>query len=285
MSAQRRKSENMVEMSPQSIRFSQLSVDSKFRNGKLLKDTLEEILENPELTIGAIPPIKVYRSSEGYHAATTGNRRLYLFKLLFEYGLIKSVQVIVTKKQKSKSTHESQETDCAQETILRVTIERHLAAGSEVPKKSDENKADSSAVPYSQTPSQNISRRALRTLNALPNSVDRVTKIKRRKTEVGKETTPDCGLRHNLRKRKSPDSSPPTIRGLTDEDQSQGGTKAPVEMNAIETFRSPNKSFEDENEDSPKRPRLTPSPDQSFETQLKSVTTGNSQEMEEFTID
>lgn len=51
-----------------------------------------------------------------------------------------------------------------------------------------------------------------------------------------------------------------------------------------ETYRSPNKSFE-EDEDSPKRRRLTPPPDPSLETQLKSATTGNSQEMENFTFD
>lgn len=166
-----RKSASAIDMPIGSIRFTQPKVDTKFQDGRLLKDTLQEILDNPEHMVRVeIPPIEVYWSSGGYHAAATGNRRLSLFKLLCEYGLIESVPVIVTPKKKSKPAHESQTIDCVQETILRKTIERHIGASAETPEKSDDNKAESPATPFPQdrkhrTPSQKSSRKPLGTLN------------------------------------------------------------------------------------------------------------------------
>lgn len=190
MATRGRKSINTVDEPTEGIRFSQPKISTKFQDGRLLKDTLQEILHNPEHMIReTIPPIEVYWSSKGYYAAATGNRRLYLFKLLSKYGLKKAVPVIKTEKQKSK--YESQEIDCPQKTVLEKIIERHISASSKLPEKSDENKAESSATPSPQskkhqTPLQKSSRKALRTLtNTLPpesskppKSVDRVPKYK-----------------------------------------------------------------------------------------------------------
>ena len=85
-----------IQLKPSNIFFTHDSILSKFRDGRLVRETLRQ-LRAGDIQPDAIPTMKVcHHAAAGYPIrfwTYTGNRRLWVFRQLEEEGLIKEVGV------------------------------------------------------------------------------------------------------------------------------------------------------------------------------------------------
>lgn len=79
-----------ITLSPTDIRFMHNNIDSRFRNGNYVNDTIEKIAKGL-LRVEALPKISVLTLRGAYF--TLGNRRLYVYRVLHHRGLLDRVQV------------------------------------------------------------------------------------------------------------------------------------------------------------------------------------------------
>jgi hypothetical protein len=84
-------------LNPTIIYFTHSKIRNRFTGcGKLLLDTYEEIKNNPDL-INRIPKIKVIFDPTRQEYFSMNNRRLWVFKKLYEEKIINEVPVILEK--------------------------------------------------------------------------------------------------------------------------------------------------------------------------------------------
>lgn len=79
------------EIAPSSIRYSQDSIKTVFRDGKRLEDTFRELLYD-EVSVYSLRTLRIVMK-DGYWYVASGNRRLYLYKHLERAGKLKTVPV------------------------------------------------------------------------------------------------------------------------------------------------------------------------------------------------
>ena len=87
-----------MEVDPARIWYSQPSISDKFSDGTPISKTLREVLANPE-KLALLPLIdvcdhqRVRGGVNGQYMACTGNRRLFIFKVLKTLGKLRTVRV------------------------------------------------------------------------------------------------------------------------------------------------------------------------------------------------
>ena len=119
-----------VRMSPGSIFFTHDSIKGTFRDGRLVRETLRQLLMR-EIEPSAIPTMSVcWHPASGYDArfwTYTGNRRLWVFRQLEGEGLVEDIEVLVVDETVSKK-HMTTKNGGA---TLRVRGEKDIAANVE----------------------------------------------------------------------------------------------------------------------------------------------------------
>lgn len=94
----------IMSLNPQDIYFTHSKISSKFSGcGKLLEETLNDIIQG-NILIDDIPKIKVFYI---YHENkilyfSQNNRRLWIFKKLYNLGFIKNISVRLEKTNNKK---------------------------------------------------------------------------------------------------------------------------------------------------------------------------------------
>lgn len=84
-----------VFLNPSVIYFTHSKIRNKFTGcGKMLLDTYQELSKNPDL-INKIPTIKVVFNPYTKEYFSMNNRRLWVFKKLYEENKVKEIPVIV----------------------------------------------------------------------------------------------------------------------------------------------------------------------------------------------
>lgn len=82
---------------PSDVLYSQDSIASKFKNGRLIGEVLDEIYVYESLSVQDLPMIEVKLIDGEYVSAD--NRRLWILKELEKLGHLKQVKVIITTKK------------------------------------------------------------------------------------------------------------------------------------------------------------------------------------------
>jgi len=85
--------EKLSELSPMIIRYTQDSIHYRFTDNRLLETTFHQLLFDEILVKDIEEPIEVVKDKNGIYWALNGNRRLFLFKILFKYGMVSEVKV------------------------------------------------------------------------------------------------------------------------------------------------------------------------------------------------
>src|SRR6218665_160632 len=78
-------------LSPSEIRYSQNSISHKFSDGNLLTSTFAKLISG-QLSVTSLPPLKCVLKDGNWYA-TSGNRRLFLYRMLQEAGVLSSITV------------------------------------------------------------------------------------------------------------------------------------------------------------------------------------------------
>lgn len=89
------KSSSYFEINPSIIRFQHSKIKPVFSDGKSIESSYNEVKSNIEI-LENIPKILVKYDNEGNYYSFN-NRRLFLYKRLYDDGLIKSIQVRLEK--------------------------------------------------------------------------------------------------------------------------------------------------------------------------------------------
>lgn len=85
----------LIFLKPDIIYFTHSKIRNRFTGcGKYLTETYDEIVKNPDL-INKIPKIKVIYNSETNEFYSMNNRRLWVFKKLYEDKKIKEIPALV----------------------------------------------------------------------------------------------------------------------------------------------------------------------------------------------
>ena len=77
-----------INLSPAEIRFMQDSICQRFRNGRSVNDTIEQISDG-YMRVDDLPKIHVLIKNGYYYSFD--NRRLYVYRVLHRRGLLKNV--------------------------------------------------------------------------------------------------------------------------------------------------------------------------------------------------
>ena len=80
----------IIELAPSKIRFMQNRINSQFKNGDSVNETILKI-ENSLMDIYDLPKIRVVRKDGFYYAFD--NRRLYVYRVLHFRGLLEKIKV------------------------------------------------------------------------------------------------------------------------------------------------------------------------------------------------
>lgn len=89
-------------LNPSIIYFTHSRIRKQFSGcGKMISQTLSDLRFNPKM-IENIPKIKVIYDHQNDRYISMNNRRLYVFKKLYEEGLIKEIPVYLEINTKSK---------------------------------------------------------------------------------------------------------------------------------------------------------------------------------------
>ncbi len=96
----------IINLNPSIIFFTHSRIRSRFTGcRKMLQETLEELRNNPKL-IENIPKIKVVFDNTKKTYFSMNNRRLWVFKRLYNEGMIKEIPVYLeSMKKNSKMRH------------------------------------------------------------------------------------------------------------------------------------------------------------------------------------
>lgn len=96
----------LYSVKPSELLYSQKSIAGKFRNGRLIGETRDDISDGI-MSVKDLPRIKVKLIDGEYVSAD--NRRLWVLKELERLGLLEHIEVIITTKKmdtkKSERTH------------------------------------------------------------------------------------------------------------------------------------------------------------------------------------
>ena len=94
----------LIELCPTEIRFMHKQISSEFRCGRSVNETIVEILQGT-MSIHELPTIKVVFINDTYYSFD--NRRLYVYRVLHQYGKLDKVTVMLASKnqfQRSRFT-------------------------------------------------------------------------------------------------------------------------------------------------------------------------------------
>lgn len=98
----------IININPSIVYFTHSRIRSQFTGcGKLLMETLSELRSNPNKVI-EIPKIKVMYDKERNTYYSMNNRRLWVFKKLYDDGLIKEVPVYLEPLKKNSKMKNNQ---------------------------------------------------------------------------------------------------------------------------------------------------------------------------------
>lgn len=85
---------SVLKLLPSDILYSQDSINSRFTDGTTLEQTYRQLLYQ-EVTESDIEPIEVVKDERGRWWVVSGNRRLFLYKILYRFHLIHEITVKV----------------------------------------------------------------------------------------------------------------------------------------------------------------------------------------------
>ena len=83
---------SVLKLLPSDILYSQDSISSRFTDGRSLEQTYRQLLYQ-EVTESDIEPIEVAKDKHGQWWVISGNRRLFLYKILHRFHLIHEITV------------------------------------------------------------------------------------------------------------------------------------------------------------------------------------------------
>ena len=83
---------NLIEIDPTQVYFSHSKLRKRFSDGKLIEDTLKEILDGI-LKVEDLPKIKVMYDPSTQRYISMNNRRLYVYKQLASQGKLTTIMV------------------------------------------------------------------------------------------------------------------------------------------------------------------------------------------------
>jgi len=95
----------ITRLPPSHIRFTHDSINYKFKDGRLIRDTLNQLVSG-NIAVACIPKmqvtLKAYAGLSEQLWAYTGNRRLWVFRQMQDQGLLSEIEVTVVDKEVPK---------------------------------------------------------------------------------------------------------------------------------------------------------------------------------------